>query len=110
MGSTGPSDCPVRRYNGQDLQLGVTDVRFDELDQLRRDFAYSVFLGVLSRFLEDFLFRLTPYDVLTPTRRVYLGAFQDLCHGLTSLSNVTNTTIYYILVADWWAIALFSKH
>jgi hypothetical protein len=43
----------------------------------------TVFLGVLSRFLEYLLFRLTPDDVLTTTRRVYLGAFQDLCNGIT---------------------------
>jgi len=44
-----------------------------------------MFLGVLSRFLKYFLYCLTPYDVLTPTRRVYLSAFQHLCHGLASL-------------------------
>ena len=41
----------------------------------------AVFLGVLSRFLEYLLFRLTPDDVLTSARRVYLGSFQNLCHG-----------------------------
>jgi hypothetical protein len=59
--------------------LGVEDVCFDELDQFRCHLPDTVFLAVLSRFLEYLLFRITPYDVLTPTRRVYLGAFQDLC-------------------------------
>jgi len=36
-------------------------------------------------FLKHFLYCLTPYDVRTPTRRVHLGAFQDLCNGLASL-------------------------
>jgi hypothetical protein len=45
-----------------------------------------MYLGVLSRFLNYLLFRLTPYDMLTSTRRIYLGAFQDFCHGLVSLS------------------------
>jgi hypothetical protein len=58
-------------------------VRFDALDQLRRHFADAVFLGVLTRCLKYFLFRLTPYDEITPTRRVNFGAFQDLCHSLT---------------------------
>jgi hypothetical protein len=62
------------------------DVRFDELDQFRRPFADAVLLGVFSRFLEYLLFSLTPYAVLTPTRWVYLGAFQDLCHGLASFN------------------------
>jgi hypothetical protein len=61
-------------------RLGVTDVRFDFFDQFRRHLANAVFLGVLTRFLEYLLFCLTSYNVLTPARRVYLGAFQDLCH------------------------------
>jgi hypothetical protein len=68
-----------------DDQLGVTDVRFDALDQFRRHLANAVFLGVLTRFLKYFLYCLTPYDVLTATRWVYLSAFQHLCHGLPSL-------------------------
>jgi len=67
------------------LRLGVTDVRFDALDQFRRHLANAVFLGVLSRFLHYFFYGLTSDDVLTPARRVYLGAFQHLCHGLASL-------------------------
>ncbi len=68
--STGEPPCAGAAPT--ELQLGVTDVRFDALDQLRRHFPDAVFLGVLSRFLEYLLFRLTPYDVLTPARRVYL--------------------------------------
>jgi hypothetical protein len=74
----------MRRCDTQDLQLGVTNVRFDALDQLRRHLPDAVLLGVLSRFLEYLLFRLTPYDVLTPARRVYFGAFEDLCHRCVS--------------------------
>jgi hypothetical protein len=70
----------MRRCDTQDFQLGVTNVRFDALDQLRRHLPDAVLLGVLSRFLEYLLFRLTPHDVLTPARRVYFGAFEDLCH------------------------------
>ena len=65
--------------------LGVTDVRFDFLDQFRRHLPNAVFLGVLASFLKYFFYRFTPYDVLAPTRRVYLGAFQNLCLGLASL-------------------------
>jgi len=54
----GLRDGPVRRCNRQDLYLCVTDVRFDALDQIRCRFADAVFLGVLSRFLENLLFRL----------------------------------------------------
>jgi hypothetical protein len=63
------------RFSERKPKLGVTDVRFDALEQLRRHLPDAVFLGVLSRFLEYLLFRLTPYDVLTPARRVYFGAF-----------------------------------
>jgi hypothetical protein len=66
-------------------QLGVTDVRFDFFDQFRRHLANAVFLGVLTGFLKYFFDCLTTYDVLAPTRRVHLGAFQNLCHGLASL-------------------------
>src|SRR4030095_6069441 len=59
----------------------VTDVRFDALHQLRGHLPDAMFLGMLSRFLEYFLFRLTPDNMLTPTRRVNLGTFQNLCHG-----------------------------
>ena len=41
--------------------------------------------GVLAGFLKYFLCCLTSYDVLASTRRVYLRAFQHLCHGLASL-------------------------
>jgi hypothetical protein len=71
---------PMRRYDSLDLQLGITNVGFDVREQLRRHLPDAVFLGVLSRFLEHLLFGLTPYDVLTSARRVYLCAFQDLCH------------------------------
>jgi hypothetical protein len=43
-----------------------------------------MFLRMLSGFREDLLFGLTPHHVLTPTRWVYLGAFQNLRHGPTS--------------------------
>jgi hypothetical protein len=71
---------PMRRYASLDLQLGITNVGFDVREQLRRHLPDAVFLGVLTRFLEYLLFCLTSYNVLTPARRVYLGAFQDLCH------------------------------
>jgi hypothetical protein len=38
----------------------VTDIRFDALDELRGHLPDAMFLGVLSRFLEYFFFRLTP--------------------------------------------------
>jgi heme/copper-type cytochrome/quinol oxidase subunit 3 len=75
----------VRQCDTPPLQLGVTDVRFDARDQVRRYLANTVLLGVLSRFLEYFLFRLAAYDMLTPTRRIYLSAFYDLCHEFASL-------------------------
>jgi hypothetical protein len=74
-GARGLRDGPVRRCGRQALQLGVTDVRFDALYQFRCHLPDAVFLGVLSRFLEYLLFRLTSYDVLTPARRIYFGAF-----------------------------------
>jgi len=64
------------------------NVRLDALDKFRSDFADAVFPGVLGHFREDHLFRFTPYDELTPTRRVYLGAFKYLFHGLTPFSVV----------------------
>ena len=70
-------------------------VRFDALDQLRRDLADAVLLGVLSHFLEDHLFRFTPCDELTPTLRVYLGAFQDFSHGLTPFCDLINYNQLY---------------
>ena len=60
--------------------LGITNVGFDARHEFRRHLPDAVFLGVLPRFLEYLLFCLTSYDVLTPARWVYLGAFQDLCH------------------------------
>jgi hypothetical protein len=57
------------------LKLNIPNIRLDELDQLRRHFTDAMFLGVLTRFLEYLFFSLTPYDVLTPARWVYLGAF-----------------------------------
>jgi hypothetical protein len=59
LSSGGPHD------NGRDLQLGITDVRFDPREQLRRHLANTVLLGVLTRLLEYLFFRLTPHDVLT---------------------------------------------
>jgi hypothetical protein len=70
----------MHRCDTLDLQLGITDVRFDAREQFWRHLPDAVFLSVLTRFLKYLLFRLTSYDVLTPARRVYLGAFQDLCH------------------------------
>ncbi len=75
---------------------GVTYVSFDSLHQFRRHFADAVFPGVLGRFLEHLLFRLTSYDVITPARRVYLGTFKDLCHGITPFSSTIHYCPLYI--------------
>jgi hypothetical protein len=85
------------------------DVGFDALDQLRGHFADAVFPGVLSRSLEYLLYRLTPYDVLTPTRRVNLGAFQDLCHGFASLSyNIHDYHLMAVDIVHWMLIYTLS--
>jgi hypothetical protein len=39
---------------------------------------------MLGRFREDLLFRLAAHHVLTPTRWIDLGAFQDFGHGRIS--------------------------
>jgi hypothetical protein len=49
----------------QASQLGVADVRFDSLHHLRRDLLDAVLLSMLSRFLENLLFRLTPHGADT---------------------------------------------
>jgi hypothetical protein len=65
-------------------QLGVSDVRFDSFEKLGRHVPNAMFLRMLGSFREDFFFRLAAHHVLTPTRWIYLGAFQNLSHGRIS--------------------------
>jgi hypothetical protein len=68
----------------------------------RRHLSNAGFLGVLTGFLQYFDHGPTPNDVLAPTLRGYLGAFQNLCHGRASLIHfhLVTVNILYSTVDD----------